>query len=451
MHGEQSAAEAFGHLVAQTRWEDVAGHAHEAKRSLLNFFATAIGSARDPMLDAGFSVLAPLSGAATATVIGRAERLDMLGAAFLNAISANFLDYDDTHLATVIHPAAPVAAPVLAIAETRGATGRDVLLAFILGVEIECRVGNAVSPQGAPGHYARGWHITSTCGVFGAAAAAARLVGLDAATTAHALGVASSQSAGIVENLPSAAKNVSVGNAARNGLFAALLAQAGWDAAPTAIEGKLGWARAMGDEPDLVALIGGLGAAWEIARNTYKPYPSGIVFHSVIDACLALRARLPGGVADIASVEVSGSALLLARGDRVVRNARDSRVSIHHAVACGLLLGAAGPREFTPDVVDDPAMAAMRAKVRPRQDPVLADGAAHVRITLQSGAVLEETVTDARGSLAAPLTDIDLEAKLREGIGQNGGRFDADALISAVWSLDTARSIAPLMALARAG
>ncbi len=445
-----SASAAFGALVANTRWEDVAGQAHEAKRSLLNFFATAIGSARDPMLSAGFSVLAPFSGAATATIIGRGEQLDVMGAAFLNAISANFLDYDDTHLATVIHPAAPVAAPVLALAETQGASGRDVLLAFILGVEIECRVGNAVSPQGKAGHYARGWHITSTCGIFGTAAAAARLLGLDAITTAHALGVAGSQSAGIVENLPHAAKNVSVGNAARNGIFAALLAQAGYDAAALAIEGKLGWARAMGDIPDMAALLDGLGQSWEIAKNTYKPYPSGIVFHAVIDACLNLRGQLPGGIAEVAEVLVEGSALLLARGDRVVRNERDARVSIHHAVACGLLLGRAGPEQFSAATAMDPAMVAMRGKVRAGLDAGMADGAARVRVTLRSGQVFTETVLHARGSLAAPLSDADLEAKLREGVRDHGGRLDADALIGAIWALDRAESVAPLMRLVQA-
>ena len=177
---------------------------------------------------------------------------------------------------------------MLALAQARGFSGRAVLTAFILGVEVECRVGNAVSP----GHYARGWHITSTCGVFGAAAACARLLGLSADQIANAIGIAASQSAGIVENLPSAAKNVSVGNAARNGLFAALLAAEGYSASPRAIEGPLGWARAMGDEPDIGRLTGGLGKTWEIAKNTYKPYPAGIVFHAVIDACFNLRAKL---------------------------------------------------------------------------------------------------------------------------------------------------------------
>jgi 2-methylcitrate dehydratase PrpD len=438
------ATESLARLVSETTWDAIADQAHHARRSLLNFFATGIGSAHDPAVAAGLSVLAPFSGPATSALIGRGERLDMMGAAFLNAVSANLLDFDDTHMATIIHPAAPVAAPALALAERLGAacTGRDVLTAIVLGVEVECRIGRAVSP----GHYARGWHITSTCGVFGSAAAAAKLLGLPAAGIATALGIAASQSAGVVENLPSAAKNVSVGGAARNGLYAALFAQAGWGAAPLAIDGPLGWARAMGDAPDMDALTGSLGATWEIAVNTYKPYPSGIVFHAVIDACLALREELAGDAVE--SVLVEGSALLLARGDRPVRTERDARVSIHHAAACGLVLGRAGPHEFSLAVVNDPVVVALRDRVRAALDPALPDGAARISLVTQSGRRIETTVRSARGGLDHPLSDADLEAKLRDGVRQNGSALDADRIIDAVWSLDQAGSVAPLMAAA---
>ncbi len=213
---------------------------------------------------------------------------------------------------TVIHPTAPVAPAALALAEQRGLSGAAMLHAFILGAEVACRIGNAVSP----GHYARGWHITSTCGVFGSAAASAKLLGLDAAQTWNALGIAASQSAGIVENLPSAAKNVSVGNAARNGLFAALLAEQGYTAAPAAIEGALGWARAMGDDPVVAEITQDLGTRWEIQNNTYKPYPCGIVMHAVIDACLALRRNHALTAAEIAEVTypATNSCLIAATG-----------------------------------------------------------------------------------------------------------------------------------------
>jgi 2-methylcitrate dehydratase PrpD len=427
-------------LVAATSWADVAAQQHEAKRSILNFFATALGSAHDPAVTTALRTLLPFSGAATSTVIGRTERLDMMGTAFVNAISANLLDFDDTHPETIIHPAAPVAAPLLALAEAHGLPGRDVLTAFILGVEVECRIGNAVSPR----HYARGWHITSTCGIFGAAAACAKLLGLPVDGIANAIGIAASQSAGNVENLPTAAKNVSVGNAARNGLFAALLAQQGYDAAPRAIEGPLGWARAMGDEPDLERLLGGLGRTWEISKNTYKPYPAGIVFHAVIDACFRLRGRI-GRIDQIESVTVQGSALLLARGDRPVGNERDARVSIHHCVACGLLIGAAGVFEFARETVFRPDIAKFRERVRAELDSSMPDGAARVSIRLASGEAIAETVMSPRGSLADPLGDRDIEAKLRDGVRTGGSDWDAERVIESVWRLDTCDDIVGVM------
>ncbi|NOJ43661.1 MmgE/PrpD family protein [Bradyrhizobium australiense] len=437
----QGASTTLADFVASIAWADVAAQSHEAKRSILNFFATALGSANDPAVTGALRTLLPFSGAATSAVIGRPERLDAMGAAFVNAVSANLLDFDDTHLDTIIHPAAPVAAPVLSLAQARGFSGQAVLTAFTLGVEIECRVGNAVSP----GHYARGWHITSTCGVFGAAAACAWLLGLSAGQIAHAIGIAASQSAGIVENLPSAAKNVSVGNAARNGLFAALLAAEDYTASPQAIEGPLGWARAMGDEPDIGRLTGNLGKTWEIAKNTYKPYPAGIVFHAVIDACFNLRAKLNRRIDDIALITVQGSALLLARGDRPVRNERDARVSIHHCAACALLLGTAGVAEFSDAIVFRPDIAALRQKVGAVLDASLPDGAARVTIQLASGETFSEAVMAARGSLADPLSDGDIEAKLRDCARLGGSDWDIDRIIGDVWRLDTLADVSSLV------
>jgi len=440
-----SASARLTSFVAAASWDDIAAHGREAKRSILNFFATALGSSYDPVVTSALRALSPFAGTATSAIIGRMERLDALSASFVNAISANLLDFDDTHLDTIIHPAAPVAAPVLALAEARGFSGRDVITAFVLGVDVECRIGNAVSP----GHYKRGWHITSTCGVFGAAAACAKLLGLPADQIAHAIGIAASQSAGIVENLPSAAKNVSVGNAARNGLFAALLAEQGYTASPLAIEGPLGWAQAMGDEPNLARMFDGLGQSFEIAKNTYKPYPAGIVFHAVIDACFKLRARIDGDIDSIAAVTVRGSALLLARGDRAVRNERDARVSIHHCAACALLLGAAGVVEFSEITVARPDIAALRERVRAELDASLPDGAARVELELRSGERLEEIVMNARGSLADPLSDADIESKLRAGLMLGGSDWDADGIIDAVWRLDELADVSGLMTAPR--
>ena len=165
---------------------------HQAKRAVLNYFACALGSAGDPAVGAAVDVMAGFSGSDRVTLVGRPERLDAMGASFVNAVSGSLLDFDDTHWRTAIHPTAPVLAPIPALAEQRGSSGAELLHALMLGVEVACRLGNAVSP----GHYARGWHITSTCGVFGAAAGCASLMSLDAGETWTALGLAASQSAG---------------------------------------------------------------------------------------------------------------------------------------------------------------------------------------------------------------------------------------------------------------
>ncbi|MGE0418171.1 MAG: MmgE/PrpD family protein [Acetobacteraceae bacterium] len=436
----------LGRFVAESRWEDLAEPLrHEGRRSLLNFIGCALGVAHAPPVAMAVGVLAPLSGAETVSLLGRNERLDMLGAAFVNAVAGNLLDYDDTHLRTVIHPTAPVAPAALALAERRGLSGAQVLHAFLLGAEVECRIGNAVSP----GHYARGWHITSTCGVFGSAAATGRLLGLDPTQIGHALGIAASQSAGLVENLPSAAKNVSVGNAARNGIFAALLAQQGYEAAPAAIEGTLGWARAMGDPPAVADILDGLGERWEMAKNTYKPYPCGIVMHAVIDACLTLRRDHGLTADDIDSVTISGVQLLLDRGDRIVSNDRDARVSIHHCAAVSFLYGAAGLREFSDAVVHDPAVVALRRRVTAALDPNSPRGAAKARVRTRDGRMLETTVLHPIGSEERPLSDADIEAKTRDLARQGGFGGSIDAVIAAVWGIDSAASVRPLMDAAR--
>ncbi|HWX06757.1 MAG TPA: MmgE/PrpD family protein, partial [Bradyrhizobium sp.] len=157
--------ESLARFIVAMQWDDIPSPVrHQARRSLMNFFAVVLAGCRTGPIEIALRSLAEFSDRKQATVVGRAERLDALSAAFLNAASANVHDYCDTHLRTVIHPTAPVAPAVLALAELRKLSGADLLLAFILGNEVQARIGLAISPS----HYNRGWHITSTCGVFGA-------------------------------------------------------------------------------------------------------------------------------------------------------------------------------------------------------------------------------------------------------------------------------------------
>jgi 2-methylcitrate dehydratase PrpD len=429
--------------VAATRWEDVPPDVrHQGKRSFMNLFAVALAGCRTDPIEIALSSLQEFSGGKQATLIGRTERIDALSAAFLNAAAANVHDYCDTHVATVIHPTAPVAPALLALAELRKVSGPDLLLAFILGNEVQARIGLAISPK----HYDKGWHITSTCGVFGAAAGAGKLLELGAPQLVSAIGTASTQSAGLCECLGWPAKSVSVGNAARNGLWSALLAARGFDGPAEPLAGRQGFYNALGDAPDLSRITDGLGESWEIMATSYKPYPCGFVIHPVLDCVLDWRRAHPK--AEVTRVVVRGNPLLAHRTDRPdVATGRESQVSVQHAVAAALVFGAAGVDQFTDACVNDPRVLALRRTVEVMRDEKFSTIAAEVEITA-GGEVHRLSQSAARGSDANPLSDGDLEQKLRTSAAALNPRHDVRPLIDAIWSLDKADDVAGLAALA---
>lgn len=434
---------ALARFVVDTRWEDIPERArHEAKRALLNFFAVALAGCRTEPVELALKTLAEFSGGRQATVIGRTERIDALSAAFLNGAGANVFDYCDTHLPTVVHPTAPLAPALLALAELRRISGPQLLAAFVLGFEIECRVGLAVSP----GHYPRGWHITSTCGVFGSAAGAARLLGLDAERTVWALGSAATQSGGLCECLGWPAKSVSVGNAARNGLLAALLADKGFSGPAEPIAGAQGFLAAMGEPPVWSALTDGLGKSWEVTENSLKPYPAGFVIHPVLDCALDWRQKNPEAVVE--RVAVRGNPLLLQRTDRPnVATGRESQVSLQHAVAAALVLGKAGLEQFTDACVNHPEVRAMRQKIEVASDPAISTIAAEVEVSTNDGKKQSVSTKAARGSTANPLKDSDIERKLIDEARSWRATHDIAPLIEAVWALDKSDDVSTLAAM----
>ena len=182
----------------------------EAHRTLLNWVGCAVGAARHESVQAALAAVAILQPAAQATVLGRSDKVDMASAALLNGISSHTFDFDDTHLKTIIHPAGPVASAVLALAEVTRASGRAIIDSLVLGIDVACRVGNMMYPE----HYDRGWHITGSTGMLGAAAGCARLLGLDEQQTAMALGIAASQPVGVREQFGTMTKPFHPGGAA---------------------------------------------------------------------------------------------------------------------------------------------------------------------------------------------------------------------------------------------
>lgn len=415
---------------------------HQAKRSFMNFFAVALAGCRTAPVEIPLRSLAEFSGGKQATIVGRTERIDVLSAAFLNAASANVFDFCDNHVRTVIHPTAPVAPALLALSELRRVSGPQLLLGLVLGNEIEARIGLAISPQ----HYSLGWHITSTCGVFGAAAGSGKLLGLDPLKLVWALGAAATQSSGLCECLGTAAKSASVGNAARNGLLSALLAEKGFDGPPEPLNGVQGFYNAMGVPPNLAFLTDGLGETWEIMETAYKPYPCGFVINPVLDCVLDWRRANPN--AEVVRVVVRGHPLLADRTDRPqVSTGRLSQVSVQHAVGAALVTGKAGLEQFSDACVNDPRVVVLRGKVEVVRDTSFSTIAAAVDITTADGKVHALSTPAARGSDVNPMSDRDLEDKLRTAAAGWNPHHDITPLIDAVWTLDKSADVSGLAGL----
>jgi 2-methylcitrate dehydratase PrpD len=435
--------ESLARHITATQWDEIPSQVrHQAKRSLVNFFAVALAGCRTEPVEISLRSLSEFSGGRQATLVGRHERIDALSAAFLNAAASNVHDFCDTHVATVIHPTAPVAAALLACSELRPVSGADLLFAFILGNEAQARIGLAISPS----HYNRGWHITSTCGVFGAAVGAGKLARLNERQMVWALGIAATQSAGLCECLGTASKSVSVGNAARNGLWSALLAEKGFDGPAEPLAGVQGFYNALAENPDLSCITDGWGDRWEIMATSYKPYPSGFVIHPVLDCVLDWRRDHPA--AEVTRVVVRGNPLLAVRTDRPnISTGREAQVSVQHAVAAALVFGKFGVEHLTDACVNDPKVLKERSKVEVQRDESFSTIAAAVEITTADGKTHQLKQPAARGSDANPLSDRDLEDKLRMAAADWNPRYDATPLIDAIWALEKSPDVSKLVSM----
>ncbi|MCJ2012532.1 MmgE/PrpD family protein [Methylobacterium sp. J-076] len=383
----------------------------EGVRSFLNWVGVAIGGSHHETLDIAVSALQPFSGPPQAGLFGRSERFDIMNAAFLNGVSSHIFDFDDTHLKTIIHPAGPVASAILAYAEMKPVSGKDFLDALVVGIEVECRIGNMVYPN----HYDAGWHITGTCGVFGAAAAAAKLMGLTQEQTVYALGLAASQPVGLRESFGSMNKSFNPGRAAANGLFAAILAAKGFTSSDRMIEVRRGWAQTISTKQDWSQITDGLGTRYESALNTYKPFACGIVMHPTIDAAIQIRDEEHVKPEDIRSIDLKVHPLVLElTGKTAPKTGLEGKFSIYHAAAVAFVEGAGGEKQFSDRAVNDPRVVALRQKVNPVVTPGIDAAQVDMTVTLNDGRTLHRHIVHAIGSVETPMTDAQLEAKFRD-------------------------------------
>jgi 2-methylcitrate dehydratase PrpD len=426
--------------------------ARAAGRSLLNVLGPAVSAASSDAVGVLLAAADDAGGAGAVTVPGLARTLDPYWAALVIGTAAHLDDFDDTHLATVIHPGAAALAAVLSLGPETAPSGAAFLGAFAAGCEAQLRVGCAVSPA----HYDHGWHITGTCGVFGAAVAASALLGLDAPAAARALSLAATMTAGHREAFGTMTKPLHAGKAAANGVLAARLAAAG-RSGPADPLGPHGVLEVLADSVDRDALGLGWppGHRWELELNSFKAYPCGVVAHPAMDAAIIASARITelAGPVEIGGVTVRCNPLVpelmgLEQPDDGLR----SRFSARHGVAVGLLYGRAGLAEFSDAAATAPEVARLRSLITLDVDPAVARDAAVLHVSLRPAGqwpAIEVTVEHTHGSAARPLTDDELLGKTRALFGPVLGEPAADRARDAISQLTGAEDTTALLAAIR--
>ena len=412
-----------------------------ARRTLLNVLGTAASAAGSPAVTVLLAAAAEQGSAGDVQVPGLARTLDPYWGALVTGTAAHLDDFDDTHLATVIHPGAATLATVLSLAPETAPSGAAFLGAFAVGCEAQLRIGNAISPA----HYDHGWHITGTCGVFGAAVAASALLGLDAGAASRALSLAATMTLGHREAFGSMTKPLHAGKAAANGVLAARLAAAGLAGPPDPL-GPGGVLEVLAAAVDRSAL----GRGWELELNSFKTYPCGVVAHPAMDAAIAVSSRIDP--AEITAITLRCHPLVPElMGTLHPADGLRSRFSARHGVAVGLRFGRAGLTEFSDAAATAPEVARLRGLITLDPDPGMARDAAVLRIETRSADPVEVRTEHTRGSIARPLTDDELQDKVQALVTPVLGDGAADRVRKAVDGLAGAGGVSGLLAALRPG
>ncbi|EAR52680.1 hypothetical protein OG2516_00599 [Oceanicola granulosus HTCC2516] len=401
-------------------------------------------------------------GAGGATVIGSSMKVAPRFAAFANGVGIHADDYDDTQLAVapdrvyglLTHPTAPALPAALAAGESRGASGADVMLAYHLGVEVECKIAEAINPR----HYQTGFHATATCGTFAAASAAGRLSGLDKETLLRALSVAGSQSAGLRENFGTMTKPFHAGRSSESGVVAVEMADLGWSASPNILEAMRGFFRAAGGGYDGGAIRGKLGAPWTFDEPgvSIKPHPSGSLTHPGMTEMLRLIAENDIKADQVEHVRVgTNSNMPNALIHHRPTNELQAKFSMEFCMAILLIEGRGGLNEFTDEVVNRPDVQAMIEKV----DFVVDDRAeaagyhkmtTYIDIKLKDGRTISGMADFGKGSPAHPMSYDEVAGKFHECAEFAGwDRSRAERVVEIVAGFEKQSSLDELMAALR--
>lgn len=409
----------------------------EAGRGLANIVAVTMAGLMQEASEIAVQASVDMAEFGEVPILGKDVQLSEGAAAMVIGVAAHVDDYDDTHLETVIHPSAvPFAAlvPLLWSSGSIGATasGNDFLRAYLLGCEVELRLGRAMSPS----HYDRGWHITGTCGVVGAAVSAACFLHLSREQTARAIALATGMTVGQRESFGTMAKSWHVGQAAKNGLTAARAAAAGTAVAGDVLDRRGGYLDMLSGRIDQEAVLNEFGDDWLFGEDTYKPYPCGIVAHPLIDAGLVLHGKsIDWAGVDVLDVRCNPLVPEL-MGARSPSTPLEARFSAVHDMASAVVDGYFDLRSLTEGAISRGSVARIRDKIRLLDDPDVARDAAEVSVRLDGGELVEAAVQHARGSAARPLTTEELHNKVDMAAERNPDAPSGQEVWETVMSLE---------------
>ena len=411
---------------------------HQGKRCFLDLLGVALGGAKQPLSKILVKMVKDFGGQPQATILGHGLKTNVMNAALVNGAMAHALDYDDTHSGSLGHPSAPLIPAVLAVAEWKGLSGKSALEAFILGFEVETRIGLGMGMK----HYDRGWHATSTFGRFGAAVAAGKLLGLSLEEMKIALGLAGTQAAGLRLVFGTMTKPFHPGKCAFDGVLSAILAQRGFTCAPNIIEGKKGYWEVLGDDSNLEPMVKDLGKKYEVLKNTFKPYAACLLTHPTIDAILEMRGKYNLKPEDVDAISCDvGKFCLDSAGQVEPKTGLAGKFSTYYCAALALAEGVAGENMFTDKKVQDPQMVALRKKVKAKVVPGYKDTEAKVTITAKGGKKYSAYVDTPKGDPRNPPTDEELENKFRSLAPSVLPQKKINSLVDTIWNLEKVKNI----------
>ena len=416
-----------------------------ARQCLLDWVGVTLAGANEPLAVILREDALAEGGNPQATLLGDGARATARQAALVNGSASHALDFDDVNLAMSGHPSVPVWPALLALAESRGGTGRDVLAAFVAGFEMECRIGWLVMPA----HYSIGFHSTGTLGTFGAAAACAHLLGFDQDQWQRTLGIAGAQAAGLKSMFGTMCKPLHAGKAAANGLFAALMAERGFTSNPEVLETAQGFAATQTTSPNAERALAAFGERYAVRDTLFKYHAACYGTHETIEGVLRLASQHRLSPADVAAIE-----LTVPQGHLAMCNIQEpstgleGKFSLRFTAALALADGETGEQAFTDERVQSPHLVELRKRVSVQ--PAEGDWGRGTRVAIRTadGRSLEEQV-----NLNIPAADLDLqwqrlESKFRSLAGPVVGAEQAAALVRAISAFDAAPSVGELLRLA---